>query len=106
MKGLNVKRIAALAAGVAILGATLATAGAVTYSNTQIITAEGVPQVKVVVGANAAASDGVAAANIAALIGNLAFKSQAVTATVAGAANLGCTVSGAGGAGTCAVSNE
>ncbi|MCX6776032.1 MAG: hypothetical protein NT130_04265, partial [Candidatus Micrarchaeota archaeon] len=46
------------------------------------------------------------AANIAALIGNLAFKSQAVTATVAGAANLGCTVSGAGGAGTCAVSNE
>jgi len=106
LKGLNVKRIAALAAGAAILGATLATAGAVTYSNTQIITAEGVPQVKVVVGANAAASDGVAAANIAALIGNLAFKSQAVTATVAGAADLGCTVSGAGGAGTCAVSNE
>ena len=106
MKGLNVKRIAALAAGAAILGATLATAGAVTYSNTQIISAEGVPQVKVVVGANAAASDGVAAANIAALIGNLAFKSQDVTATVAGSANLGCTVTGAGGAGTCAVSNE
>ncbi|NYZ76124.1 S-layer protein [Candidatus Micrarchaeota archaeon] len=106
MKGLNVKRIAALAAGAAILGATLAYAGAVTYSNTPIISAEGAPQVKVVVGANAAASDGVAAANIAALIGNLAFKSQAITATVGGTANLGCTVSGAGGAGTCAVSNQ
>ena len=107
MKGLNVKRIAALAAGAAILGATLAAAGAVTYSNTPIISAEGVPQVKIVVGAKAAASDGVAAANIAALIGNLAFKSQEVTATVSGAANLGCTVSGGtGGTGTCAVSNE
>ncbi|MEM3555863.1 MAG: S-layer protein [Candidatus Micrarchaeia archaeon] len=106
MKGLNVKRIAALAAGAAILGATLATAGAVTYSNTPIISAEGVPQVKIVVGERAAASDGVAAANIAAVIGNLAFKSQEVTATVSGAANLGCTVTGGAGAGTCAVTNE
>ncbi|NYZ78865.1 S-layer protein [Candidatus Micrarchaeota archaeon] len=106
MKGLNVKRIAALAAGAAILGATLAYAGAVTYSNTPIISADGAPQVKVVIGANAAASDGVAAANIAALIGNLAFKSQAITATVSGQAGLGCTVSGAGGTGTCAVSNQ
>lgn len=106
MKGLNVKRIAALAVGAAILGATLAYAGAVTYSNTQIITADGTPNVKVVVGANAAASDGVAAANIAALIGNLAFTSQQVTATVGGTAGLGCTVTGAGGTGTCAVSNQ
>ncbi len=106
MKGLNVKRIAALAAGAAILGATLAYAGAVTYSNTPIISADGAPQVKVVVGTNAAASDGVAAANIAALIGNLAFKSQTITPTVGGLTNLGCTVSGAGGTGTCAVSNQ
>jgi len=106
LKGLNVKRIAALAAGAAILGATLASAGVVTYGNTPIISAEGVPQVKIVVGEKAAASDGVAAANIAALIGNLAFKSQEVTATVSGAANLGCTVTGGAGAGTCAVSNE
>ena len=106
MKSLNVKRIAALAAGAAILGATLATAGALTFSNTQIISAEGVPQVKIVVGDMAAASDGVAAANIATVIGNLAWRSQAVTATVAGASNLGCTVTGGAGAGTCAISNE
>jgi len=106
LKGLNVKRIAALAAGAAILGATLASAGAVTYSNTQIISAEGAPQAKIVVGEKAAASDGVAAANIAALIGNLAFKSQDITATVSGTANIGCTVTGGTGAGTCAVSNE
>jgi hypothetical protein len=106
LKRLNVKRIAALAAGAAILGATLAGAGAVTYSNTPIINVNGQPQVKVVIGEKAAASDGVVAANIAAVIGNLAWKSQAVTATVAGAANLGCTVTGGAGAGTCAVSNE
>jgi hypothetical protein len=107
VKSLNVKRIAALAAGTALVGAAVATAGAITYSNTPIISNAGVPQAKVVVGSAAAASDGVVAANIAAMIGNLAWRTQAVTATVAGTSGVGCTVSGGtGGAGTCAISNE
>ena len=104
---MNVRKIAALAAGTALVGAAAVAAGAITYSNTPIISESGVPQVKIVVGSNAAASDGVVAANIAAMIGNLAWRTQAVTATVAGTSGVGCTVSGAsGGAGTCAISNE
>jgi len=107
VRSLNVKKIAALAAGTALVGAAVAAAGAITYSNTPIISESGVPQVKIVVGERAAASDGVVAANIAAMIGNLAWRTQAVTATVDGKSNVGCTVSGAtGGAGTCAISNE
>ena len=99
--------MATAAAGVALMGAAIASAGAITYSNTQIISEAGVPQVKVVVGENAAASDGVVAANIAAMIGNLAWRNQAVTATVGGTSGVTCAVTGAtGGAGTCAVSNE
>ena len=106
MRSLNVKKIAALAAGTALVGAAVAAAGAITFSNTPIISESGVPQVKIVVGERAAASDGVVAANIAAMIGNLAWRTQAVTATVSGTSNVGCTVSGGGGAGTCAISNE
>ncbi len=103
MKSLNVKRIAALAAGAAMLGASLAVAGDVSYSNVPIIQ-NGQPMVKIVVGENAAASDGVAAANIAAMIGNLAYKSQAITATISGEPT--CTVSGGAGTGSCVVSDK
>ena len=107
MRSMNVKKIAALAAGTALVGMAVAAAGAITYSNTPIISASGVPQVKVVVGEQAAASDGVVAANIAAMIGNLAWRSQAVTASVAGTSGVGCNVTGGGsGAGTCSISNE
>ncbi|NYZ74711.1 S-layer protein, partial [Candidatus Micrarchaeota archaeon] len=54
----------------------------------------GEPQVKIVVGAGAAASDGVAAANIAAMIGNLAYTSRAIE--IQGQDQLVCT----GGAGS------
>jgi len=74
VRSLNVKKIAALAAGTALVGAAVAAAGAITYSNTPIISESGVPQVKIVVGERAAASDGVVAANIAAMIGNLAWR--------------------------------
>jgi len=107
VRSMNVKKIAALAAGAALVAAGVAAAGAITYSNTPIISASGVPQVKVVVGQNAAASDGVVAANIAAMVGNLAWRSQAVTASVSGTSGVGCTVTGGGGgAGTCSISNE
>lgn len=103
MKGLNAKRIAALAAGAALLGSAFAFAN-VSYLNKDIINQNGQPVVKVVVGGNAAASDGVAAANIAATIGNMAYRSQTVTAQVQGQAT--CSISAGSGAGACPVSNE
>lgn len=82
MKSLNAKRIAAVVSGAALLGVGLAFAGSVTFQNVPVITTSGQPVVQVVVGSNAKASDGVAAANIAAAIGNLAFTSVPVTASV------------------------
>ncbi len=103
MKGLSVKKIAALAAGAAILGASVALAD-VTFGNTQIVNQNGQPVVKVVVGQKAAASDGVVAANIAAVIGNKAYSKQTISATLSGTAT--CTVSGGSAAGSCPVSEE
>ncbi|MBI4399313.1 S-layer protein [Candidatus Micrarchaeota archaeon] len=105
MKSMNVKRIAALAAGTALLSMSLVAAD-VTFQNQQVINQNGQPVVKVVVGANAQASDGVAAANIAATIGNMAFKSQTITATVQGQATCAVDAAASGAAGTCAISNE
>jgi hypothetical protein len=82
MKSLNAKRIATVVAGAALLGLGLAFAGPVTFQNVQIISNSGQPVVQVVLGSNAKASDGVAAANIAAAIGNLAYTSVPVTASV------------------------
>jgi len=104
VKSINVKRMAAVAFGAALLGATLLAAAPVMYGNTEIINAQGKPVVKVVVGSGGLASDAVAAGNIAAVIGNLAFKSQTVTAQLSGSPT--CSVSGAGAAGTCTVSDR
>jgi len=104
VKGLSVKKIAALAAGAAILGASLVAAD-VTFSNTQIVNQNGQPVVKVVVGSKAAASDGVVAANIAAVIGNHAYSKQTISATLSGTATCTTTTSGTG-AGSCPVSNK
>ncbi|MGC9190955.1 MAG: S-layer protein, partial [Candidatus Micrarchaeia archaeon] len=82
MKSINAKKIAAIAAGAALLGVGLAFAGPVTFQNVPIISNNGQPVVQVVVGSGAKPSDGVAAANIAAAIGNLAFTTVAVTANV------------------------
>lgn len=82
MKTLNAKRITAIAAGAALLGLGLAFAGPITFQNVPVITASGQPVVQIVVGSSAQPSDGVAAANIAAAIGNLAFASVPVTASV------------------------
>ncbi len=82
MKTLNAKRIAAVVAGAALLGVGLAFAGSITFQNVPIISNSGQPVVQVVIGSNAKAADGVTAANIAAAIGNLAYTSVPVTATV------------------------
>ena len=82
MKSLNAKRIAAIVTGAALLGAGLAFAGPLTFQNVPIISNSGQPVVQVVIGSCAKPSDGVAAGNIAAAIGNLAYTSTPVTAWV------------------------
>ena len=77
----TVKRIAAVAAGAALLGAGIAFAS-VSFQSIPIINNSGQPVVQIAVGATAAPSDGVAAANIAAAIGNLAATQASVSVTV------------------------
>ncbi|MEW5955267.1 MAG: S-layer protein [Candidatus Micrarchaeota archaeon] len=102
MKSISVKRIAAVAAGAAMIGAAFA--GAVTPEGlgSYPFFSNGEPQVKIVVGANAAASDGVAAANIAAMVGNLAYTSRAIE--VQGQDQLVCT--GGAGSATCTLGDK
>ena len=97
MKGLNVKKIAALAAGALFLGSAAVTAG-LTYHDTELISDSGVPQVSVVVGENAAASDGVAAARIASFLASKAYKTTHYTADVTGEGQ--CTSTGGEEGGT------
>lgn len=98
MKSLNVKKIAVAAIGAAMIGAAFA--GAVTVpsslSSYQFFS-NGSPQVKIVVGSAAQPSDAVAAANIAAMIGNLAYTSTPVS--INGESGLACT--GSAGTATC-----
>jgi hypothetical protein len=71
-------------------------------SNIPIINSAGQPVVQVVVGSTAQPSDGVVAANIAAVIGNLAFTSTPVTATVSGTSGVSCVVTTP----TCSITNQ
>ncbi len=93
MKSMNVKRIAATALGAAMIGAAFA--GAVTtdpgLSNFKFFTGNE-PNVKIVVGSAAQPTDAVAAANIAAMIGNLAYTSSDIT--VLGKDQLACDGTG------------
>ena len=79
MKSIKAKRIAAAAASL-LMG--LAVAGQVTFQSVPIINSLGQPVVQIVVGSHSAPSDGVVAANIAAVIGNLAYASTPITASV------------------------
>ncbi|PIO06516.1 hypothetical protein COT29_00735, partial [Candidatus Micrarchaeota archaeon CG08_land_8_20_14_0_20_59_11] len=85
------KRIVAAAAGAAMLGA--AVAGAVSVDDAGLgsfpFYSNGEPNVKIVVGSAAMPSDAVAAANIAAMVGNLAYTSKDIT--VLGTTGLTCT---------------
>ncbi|MBS3069321.1 S-layer protein [Candidatus Micrarchaeota archaeon] len=105
MKGVNVKKIAALA-GVALLAGAGIAAADVVYGSTQLVDQNGQPTVKIVVGSMAQVSDGVAAANIAAVIANNAYMTSTLSASVP---NDACSVGGstnATGEGTCAISNK
>ncbi len=100
MKSLNAKRIAAVAAGL-LVGLAVASQG-VTYGNIPIINSAGTPVVRIVVGSTAQPSDGVVAANIAAVIGSLAHTSSNITATVSGRSSVSCVVTTP----TCTLTNQ
>ncbi|MDE1767908.1 MAG: S-layer protein [Candidatus Micrarchaeota archaeon] len=101
MKTINAKRIAAVAASL-LMGLAFAGTGGVTWSNIPIINNQGQPVVQIVVGSTAQPSDGVVAANIAAVLGNLAFTSVNVTATPGGLSNVHCVVTTP----TCTLTNQ
>lgn len=97
MKSINLKRIATATVGGALLAASVAAAvtvddaglaGFKLFNNAE-------PNVKIVVGANALPSDAVAAANIAAMIGNLAYTSSDIS--VLNKDGLSCTGGGTSG---------
>ncbi|MFA4855253.1 MAG: S-layer protein [archaeon] len=73
MKGLNIKKLAAIAVGGALVGSALAPlAAAIDVAKADVVGAGGSPVVSIVAGSNAAASDFVWAGNIAAKVAQLA----------------------------------
>ncbi len=83
MKGLNVKKLAAVAAGAALVGSALlpiVTAAASDLTKTDIYS-DGTPAVNIVVGASAAVSDVVWAGNIAAAVARNAVTTTDTTGT-------------------------
>lgn len=80
MKGLSIKRLAAVATGAAMVGAALAPlAAAMDLTKSDIYGADGSPNVNIVVGGTAQLSDAVWAGNIAAKIAEKAQKSGTVS---------------------------
>ncbi|WP_297548392.1 S-layer protein [Thermococcus sp.] len=80
---MKVKKIAALAVGAAMIGATIGFASATTVPNIPksfFVKSDGTPNVKIVVGSNAAAMDVASAADIAVALGSLLYTTQQVEA--------------------------
>ena len=83
MKRLNVKRLAALGAGIALLGTALApVVSAIELTKSDIVNDAGQPVVDVVVGSNAKVSDAIWAGNIATKIAQLAYTETPVSVDV------------------------
>lgn len=97
MKGLSIKKLAAIATGAALVGTALAPIASAQITNDDIYNASGTPKVDVVVGAAAQVSDAVWAGNIAAAIAEHATKATSVTAS---------GEPGVGSCGECTVSNK
>ncbi len=100
----NLKKIGAIVAGAAILASSVSYAG-LKFGDTTLVDDNGAPVAKVVVGAHAAASDGVAAALIASKIASAAFKKSTLTAAVSGTATCGAGAAN-GTSSSCTVSDE
>ncbi|WP_297498855.1 S-layer protein [Thermococcus sp.] len=80
---MKVKKIAALAVGAAMIGATIGFASATTVPNIPksfFVNSNGTPNVKIVVGSNAAAMDVASAADIAVALGSLLYTTEQVKA--------------------------
>ncbi|WP_297506803.1 S-layer protein [Thermococcus sp.] len=80
---MKVKKIAALAVGAAMVGATIGFASATTVPNIPksfFVNNDGTPNVKIVVGSNAAAMDVASAADIAVALGSLLYTTEQVEA--------------------------
>lgn len=96
MKSLNVKKIASVAVGAAMVGAAFAGATSHVEADAQGLGnyeffSNGEPNFKIVVGANAQISDAVAAGNLAAMVGNLAYSDGASTPSTGGSTTGGVT---------------
>ncbi|MBI2598149.1 MAG: S-layer protein [Candidatus Diapherotrites archaeon] len=98
MKGLSVKKVAAVAAGVALVGSAFApiVSAQLDLQKSDVFNDNGTPKVKIVVGSNSLPSDGVWAGNIAAAIAEQARVYR--TVSVSGAP-------GEGGTGTASVTD-
>ncbi|MCD6279742.1 S-layer protein [Candidatus Micrarchaeota archaeon] len=105
MKGLNVKKIAALAAGALFIGSAAVAAGVI-FEDTQLVSDQGIPQATVIVGSNAMVSDGIAAGRIAAKLASESYKEMTYTATTAGAGTCTPVTTGNETAGTCPITDE
>ncbi|VVB99217.1 Uncharacterised protein [uncultured archaeon] len=93
MKGINVKKLAAIATGAALLGSAVAPiVYAAVIQKTDIYNDDGTPKVNIVVGAKAALSDAVWAGNLAAKIAEKAAVQKDVT--VAAGSGTGGTATG------------
>jgi hypothetical protein len=91
---MNVMKIAAVACAALLGASSFAMAGAA-YGGTELVGQGGQPLAKVYIGSRAMASDGVAAAGIAAAIANEAYKSSVAAASKAGAASCTAVMGGA-----------
>ncbi len=79
MKGINVRKLAAIATGAALLGSAVAPlVSAGTVEKTDIYNADGTPKVNIVVGSKAALSDAIWAGNLAAKIAEKAVTQKTV----------------------------
>ena len=77
---MKVRKIAALAVGAAMIGATMGYANAQLNVPKDFFVKDGAPNVKIVVGSNAAAMDVASAADIAVALGSLLYTSEEVQA--------------------------
>ena len=101
---INLKKMGAIVAGATLLASSAAFA-TVMFGDTTLVDENGAPVAKVVLGGQSQPSDGVAAGLIAGSLAGAAYKSQTLTAEVAGTAT--CTGDGEGEeSGTCSISNE
>ncbi len=99
----NLKKIGAIVAGATILASSAVFADLM-FGSTKLVDENGAPVAKVVVGSRAAPSDAVAASLIAGKLASSTYKTQTLTALVAGTA--ACRAGNASATGTCSVTDK